>query len=319
MSKTFLTPDQQQRLFAILDKYNTIRPLSQEEKEDIILRISSTEYIDLMCDWAFKHVFGHNKEHLMMLLNDFLPEPIVGIDEIHYDPNEVDRFKGDDKQVIMDVLCHTEKEQIIVEMQKSNSNEFRNRMAFYGASMMASQLKPGDKYSTLKPVYVICFMNFKLAHQTDQLVYRYQIKERDSHELYGNQLSIYFCELPRFAGVHKHKPDPIEEWFEIFKNMTTFVSRPAHLNKRFDPILDACRQSKLSEEELEQYISAMITEHEKESIAAAYKEEGFLEGMEKGRAESAKAIARNLLERGMDIAEVATVTGLSADEVKNLK
>ena len=63
----------------------------------------------------------------------------------------------------------------------------------------------------------------------------------------------------------------------------------------------------------------MITEHEKESIAAAYKEEGFLEGMEKGRAESAKAIARNLLERGMDIAEVATVTGLSADEVKNLK
>ena len=54
-----------------------------------------------------------------MLLNDFLPEPIVGIDEIHYDPNEVDRFKGDDKQVIMDVLCHTEKEQIIVEMQKS--------------------------------------------------------------------------------------------------------------------------------------------------------------------------------------------------------
>lgn len=90
--------------------------------------------------------------------------------------------------------------------------------------------------------------------------------------------------------------------------MTTFVSRPAHLNKRFDPILDACRQSKLSEEELEQYISAMITEHEKESIAAAYKEEGFLEGMEKGlekgRAESAKAIARNLLERGMDVAEV---------------
>ena len=85
--------------------------------------------------------------------------------------------------------------------------------------------------------------------------------------------------------------------------MTTFVSRPAHLNKRFDPILDACRQSKLSEEELEQYISAMITEHEKESIAAAYKEEGFLEGMEKGlekglekgRAESAKALKRLVL------------------------
>ena len=118
--KTYnLSPEQRKRYFDILEKYQQFRKLSREEKEDLILRITSTEYIDLLCDWAFKHVFGHNKEHLMMLLNDFLPVKITGIDKIEYDPNEVDVFKGDDKQVIMDVLCHTDTEQIIVEMQKS--------------------------------------------------------------------------------------------------------------------------------------------------------------------------------------------------------
>ena len=329
-----LTPEQQQRLFTILDKFNhQIRPLSQEEKEDIILRITSTEYIDLMCDWAFKHVFGHNKEHLMMLLNDFLPEPIIGIDEINYDPNEVDIFKGDDKQVIMDVLCHTEKEQIIVEMQKSNSNEFRNRMVYYGASMISRQLKPGDKYDKMKPVYVICFMNFRLIHQTEQLVYRYQIREQDSNEMYGNQLQIYQCELPRFAGTHGQELSPVEEWFEILQNMVTFVNRPAHLNKRFDSIFEACRQNRLDEKDLEQYISAMITEHEKQSIAAAYKEEGLREGMEKGMEEGLKkgleigekkrmedkiSTARNLIALGVDMGVVSKATGISTEELEKL-
>ena len=118
----------------MMDKYSRIRCLSREEKEDLILRITTSEYIDLMCDWAFKHVFGHNKDYLMMLLNDFLPVRIVGIDEVQYDPNEVDTFKGDDKQVIMDVLCHTETGHIIVEMQKSLGRDIGPGCRF---SMMA--------------------------------------------------------------------------------------------------------------------------------------------------------------------------------------
>lgn len=314
MSKATLSLEQRQRYFAILNNYKLFRNLSREEKEDLILRITSSEYIDLMCDWAFKHIFGHNKEHLMMLLNDFLPVKIVDIDEIQYDPNEVDVFKGDDKHVIMDVLCHTETEHIIVEMQKSKNNEFRNRMVYYGASMISRQLKPGDKYSNLKPVYVICFMNFRLIHQTDQLVYRYQIREQESNELYGNQLSIYQCELPRFVKESERALNPIEEWFDIFQNMTNFVSHPKNVNKRFDSLLEACRQNRLDMQEQEQYFSAMLSEDEIQSIAAAYKEDGFLEGVKKGKLETAK----NLKGLGVKIETISKATGLSLDELNRL-
>ena len=327
MSNTTLSPEQRQRYFELLDKFSQLRKLSREEKEDLIIRITSTEYIDLMCDWAFKHVFGHNKEHLMMLLNDFLPVQIVGIDEIQYDPNEVDIFRGDDKQVIMDVMCHTETEHIIVEMQKSKNSELRNRMVYYGASMIAHQLKPGDKYDKLKPVYVICFMNFRLIHQTDQLVYRYQLREQDSSELYGDQLSIYQCELPRFVKENDRPLNPVEEWFDIFQNMTNFVSHPKNVNKRFDSLLEDCKQNRLDKTELEQYFSAMITEHEIESIAAAYKEDGFQEGMEKGmeigekkgEKKKAREIAQNLLSLGMKAEDVARATGLSLSDVEEIK
>lgn len=40
----------------------------------------------------------------MLLLNDFLPEEII---DIEYEPNESDIFREEDKQVIMDVICHT--------------------------------------------------------------------------------------------------------------------------------------------------------------------------------------------------------------------
>ena len=318
MSKATLTSEQRQRYFAILNNYKLFRNLSREEKEDLILRITTSEYIDLMCDWAFKHVFGHNKEHLMMLLNDFLPVRIVGIDEIKYDPNEVDVFKGDDKHVIMDVLCHTETEHIIVEMQKSKNNEFRNRMIYYGANMISRQLKPGDKYSKLKPVYVICFMNFRLIHQTDQLVYRYQIREQDSNELYGDQLSIYQCELPRFVKESERALNPIEEWFDIFQNMTNFVSHPKNVNKRFDSLLEACRQNRLDIQEQEQYFSAMLSEDEIQSIAAAYKEDGFLEGMEKGRIEGRAEVAKSMKTKGFSIADICEISGLDEELVKTL-
>lgn len=330
MNRILLTPEQRQRYFATLDKYSRIRHLSREEKEDLILRITSSEYIDLMCDWAFKHVFGHNKAHLMMLLNDFLPVEIVGIDEIQYDSNEVDTLKGDDKQVIMDILCHTETEQIIVEMQKSTNNEFRNRMVYYGGCMISRQLRAGDTYDKLKPVYVVCFMNFRLLHQTDQLVYRYQLREQDSNELYGDQLAVYLCELPRFVKEGDRPLNPIEEWFDLLQNMSKFAGRPESVSRRFDPILEDCRQNRLDAREQEQYFNAMISEHEEQSIAAAYKEMGFHEGLEKGlekgreegRAEGKEKgkeeMAKVLKEMGYPVEDICTASGLSREVVDAL-
>ena len=140
--------------------------------------------------------------------------------------------------------------------------------------------------------------------------------------MFGDQLAVYLCELPRFVKEEDRPLNPVEEWFDLLQNMTKFVGRPKSVNKRFDSILEDCKQNRLDAMEQEQYFNAMISEHEEQSIAAAYKEEGFREGLEqglekgleqgieKGEDNKAKEIARKMLSRGMSIPDIAELTGL---------
>ena len=98
--------------------------------------------------------------------------------------------------------------------------------------------------------------------------------------------------------------------------MTTFVERPANIDKRFDSFFEACKQNRLDLSEKEQYFNAMITEHEKQGIAAAYKEEGLREGfdkgmevgMEKGIEKGLESMVKAMKELGYSDQDIAKVT-----------
>lgn len=66
----------------------------------------------------------------------------------------------------------------------------------------------------------------------------------------------------------------------------------------------------------------MLSENEIEGIAAAYKEEGFLEGLEKGRAEGIAEeqarVAKALKDLGYSIEDICKVTGLAPELVQGL-
>ena len=316
-----LTPAQMRKFVAIVNEVERYRDLSEREKEQLVLSIVDHPYMDLRCDWAFKHVMK-NTEILKMLLNDFLPEEIESVEPL---PNEIDKLRPDDKNVIMDVLCHTaDGTEFIVEMQRKKKQSFKNRMLYYGASMLHAQLKPREPYSSLKPVYVICFMDFKMHHETEQLVYRYALCEQGSGERYSDLLSIYFCELPRLQASSIEGLDPVQSWFYILANMRIFAGKPEEMGKRYAAIAQEARMpGPPEEEELTKYFRNMITEEEKLDMGTAYYEDGFIDGVEKGKAEglaegevnAMRRMAVNMLAAGEDVSRVSEFTGLSTDEV----
>ena len=327
--KNSLTPEQFAQYEAIVNEYDRYRKLSQEEKEDLIIRIATSTYIDLMCDWAFKHVFGHNEKNLMLLLNDILPEEIV---HIEYDPNEIDIWKGDDKKVIMDVLCHTKDgRKIIVEMQRADKANLRKRMVYYGASMIHTQLHSGDSYGELMPVYVICFMNFRLKHDTDRLIYHYQLREVTGESYTTpNILNIYLCELPRLASKPGKSMTPVEVWFDILQNMRNFASKPEIYGSKYDPIFESSLQSPIPDKDKLQYFRSMfdddirsyLTDEDRQEIYAQAKAEGKAEGLSegeargeaKGKAEMAKALKA----LGIHVDTITQASGLSPEEIAKL-
>lgn len=324
LMKPSFTPQQWEKYISLLDEFDHYRRLSVPEKEIIIKSILGKPYLDLRCDWAFKHIMN-DPEILMLLLNDFLPEKIV---EVEYLPNEIDRLRPDDKNIIMDVLCKTERgESIIVEMQRKKKTSFLNRMFYYGASMVHQQLKPTDSYKKLKPVYVICFMDFRMEHESDKLVYRYTMREQETGELYGNQLSIYLCELERLNNNNLKEMDSVETWFYILRNICTFAGKPEEIGPKYAPVARAARTSQLPEEDQLNYMRAMVSEEERLDIVEAYfkdgykagKTDGFGQGKAEGKAEEKAEMALRLLDLGVPVETVLQASGFSMEELEALR
>ena len=70
----------------------------------------------------------------------------------------------------------------------------------------------------------------------------------------------------------------------------------------------------------------MVSEHEKLDIGTAYykdgftdgQKQGFLDGQAQGREEGRAEVARNLLQHGMSVEEVAEMTSLPVDGVASI-
>ena len=341
MEKYELTPEQLAQYIAVLDAVETYRDLSDEEKEKIVRKIMDHPYMDLCNDWAFKHVFRDLKL-VKMLLEDVLPEEIVSVEpleDLEAIPNEIDRLRPDDKNIIMDVLVKTKDDrEIIIEMQRKHKKSFKNRMVYYGASMIHDQLKRKEPYWKMRPVYVLCFMDFNLKHETDQLLYHYTLREVTSGERYGNQLSIFLFELKRFRKNEMTGLSPIESWLYILKNMGKFAGKPEELGERYREVAEASKIHDLPDKEKLKYLQDMISEEEMLDMREATLEEGreearelmrqemedmreatLEEGIEIGNERASLKIAKNLVKMGMKDDFILQATGISKEELDSVK
>ena len=87
---------------------------------------------------------------------------------------------------------------------------------------------------------------------------------------------------------------------------------------RFDKSWEACEIARFSPEKKLKYESDMMTERDYYNIIDTARHEGEAKGLSEGKAEATAAIARALLSTGMDITQIASVTGLSVEEIKTL-
>lgn len=302
-----------QQYLAEGNKNKDFRKLPKAKKEEIIEQIMTAEYLDLRCDWAFKRVMS-DPDLLCLLLNDFLPEKVATVTSVNTEPK---RLNSNEKSPLMDIVAKTvDGREIVIEMQRFEKQNFKARMFFYGTAMVRSQLKRGQDYSLLKPTYVICFMDFLLKHRTDQLVYRYKMMEQESHEVYGNWLSIFLCELPRLQKCRMAEMNHIESWLHIFRESANFAGKPEGMDARFNEVVEAAEMQKLPDNDKMNYFKAMISDKERleygEDRFAAGKEEGRKEG----RSETLRENASRMLALGLDPSLIKEVTGLSEEEIQ---
>ena len=284
-------------------------------------------YVNLMVDVAFKRVFGQqaSKELLIALLNSVLPE--LNITDLTYLNVEKPGSWRKAKKIVFDVLCDIgDGSKVIIEMQVVHVDHFRDRIIYYTSHEILSQHKEGDQEYKLLPIYVVSFVNFNLEHEfikPGQIVWKYSLREDESHEKMSDALHYTFVELGRFNKTEPELANDEERFYFCIKHIHELKKRPENIaGEIFEKLFEKAKVAAMSEREYRNYLASMTTEADIRIAMNSAENRGRNEGLEQGRAEGeaqkALAIARNLKVAGMSSQAIAQATGLSLEEVEGL-
>ena len=317
------------------------------------------KYLDPKADLTFKLVFEH-EDLLISLLNALLPlDEGKQIEHVEYLPAELVPENPAKKDSVVDVRCReTGGRHFIVEMQLNWNNEFRQRVVLNAAKAIVKQLKPGEEYKLVQPVYSLNLINDTgFESGPDDFYHDYAIVDVAHNDRHIEGLRFVFIELPKF------KPKTIAEkkmavlWLRFLTEINVRTEEaPAELleNPATAKALKLLEKSAYTEGQLiayDRFWDAVYRERtfyddgfRKGQIDGWEKgceqgrEEGRKEGREEGREEGRKegreegrkegreegilTEKRNTVRRlhalGLTAEQIAQGSGLSTDEVNSI-
>lgn len=292
-------------------------------------------YVNPMIDVAFKYIFGieKNKHLLKGLLENVFKKEIA---EITYDKTEQIGESLDARNAYFDVLCKGKNgEEFIVECQLREQDFFAERAIFYVSRTISNQAPKGDWDYGFKPVYFLGLMNFPMPENggtSSGYVHRYSVKNDDTDEILTDRVRLVFMEVGPFDKSYEECESFEEKFLYYMKNLPNFAERPdTHQEEYFDELLQTAEYLAMDMETQAMYEKRLkemrdiknVEDHFRRVTLAEGLEKGLAEGRVKGRAEGqaskAREIAGKLLSIGLQLEQIAEVTGLSLEEISALK
>jgi len=138
-------------------------------------------------------------------------------------------------------------------------------------------------------------------------------------KIFHNGLGFKFLELPKFEKREDELENELDKWVYLLKHMHSLDQIPKYLDKRvFEKIFNIAEMKKLSPEQQFVYDSILQREEDDYSRLKTAERRGIREGIEKGKHETALAIARKMKEENFDLDKIAGFTALSIEEIESL-
>ena len=161
-----------------------------------------SRYLDPKADLVFKKIFGQHPDLLKSFLNAVLPLPedgwIVGLE---YLPSEQVPAIPLFKSTVVDVKCTDPHGRVfIVEMQIEWTASFMQRMLFNASKAYIKQLRKGEEYHLLKPVYGLSLLASQFDDDPDHWYHHYKMVNVQKPAREIKDLQLVFIELPKFKA-----------------------------------------------------------------------------------------------------------------------
>ncbi|MGF1534653.1 MAG: Rpn family recombination-promoting nuclease/putative transposase, partial [Bernardetiaceae bacterium] len=295
-----------------------------DNQVDTTMGGTTDRYINLFTDFGFKKLFGEepNKELLISFLNSLLADK-EQITDLNYLKNERLGKNEGERKAVYDLYCSNEKgEKFIVEIQRVKQEFFKDRSIYYSTFAIQEQAIKGQKWNyELKAVYMIAVLDFTFSgSQVEKFHHRVKLIEEETKEIFYDKLSFIYLEIPKFdKGLHELKSD-YEKWLFAFKNLHRLREMPKELEEGiFKKLFELAEIAKMDTKERSVYEDSLKDYWDLKSSMETYFNEGKAEGKAEGELAKAIEIAKSALNKGLDIALIQDLTGLSNEEIEKLK
>ena len=219
--------------------------------------------------------------------------------------------------LIIDLFAQDDSQRVIVEIQHVRYGDHYDTILHYHCAALLEQIANSENYRPTRAVYTIVVLTSGDKHQTDWATIDFDPKTREGKGL-GEipHKIIYLC--PKYAN--DNTPPLLREWLRaIDDTLDKSVDETQYQNPQIQRVFAAIENNLVSPEE--RFI--MIEEFNREQLKLQEQEEARAEGEKKGKQEGKQeeklTIARTMLDKGLDAALIADITGLSHEEIAGIK
>ncbi len=281
------------------------------------MKLITREDIELLPtnDLIFKRIYG--REGSERITEDFIKAFLdldVKIDKLdNSEPLETDITS--EKVGVLDVLATTvEGIRINIEMQVGNYENLEEKIAFYGCELFVKNFKRGQNYNQVQKTIAVIILkdDYKKYKEYEEYRLKWNLREEKYHDLIlTKNLELYIISLDKIRkqiakGSVKEK-DKVAIW-------TKFLLTPKELKE------EEMEENKEVKEAKKMYNDFL--EDDLESLRAAKRhlflmDQNYL--YEELPKQKAKEIAKKMLDSNESIEKIIEYTGLTKEEIEELK
>ena len=207
-----------------------------------------------------------------------------------------------------------------IELQMNNNFNIEERTTLYSSKVNSRDAKKGTDYSEINKVIMINILGYNLLDVEEYISETVIVldKHRDYEVLKG--IKWYFIELPKFRKKNTDMNDKIDQWICFIDDSNKEAVKMAEKN---NVVLKKARKelNYLAGDAAVRRMAELREKWEMDEIAVKKNAEriGRKEGNVEGRMAEKKETARKLLLKNMKIEEIIEITGLTEEEIKEIK
>ena len=300
----------------------------------VLKRVPLNRLMDLKIDYAFKQLFGSekNKEITVVFLNAILQRTgRERIKDISFNNTEAGGEYANDKQSRLDLLVVTDVDEWInIEIQFSNQYDMVKRSIYYWSGIYRTPMEKKMNYKELNPVIAINILNFDLFSETNRFHTTYHLYEDEEKFRLTDVMEFHFIEMSKL--IRDWKADKLDPWNDVLARWLLMLGMVDRRNgKVYEDIFKELEEIAMKDETLHNaFQSWEVLSGTKEQMIAyearlkrvldeeAARREAEIrerEARQKGIQEGNVATARRLLAAGMDAETVIEMTELDEEQV----